>query len=120
VKMASPGAKGHPPSQRAFDSVWWKLFTERKALTEGRLHAGPDQCRNRIRFPAKGYNGCGIALHPEWGAPGSPWRDGHRNMDAHRVVQKALLVDLWRVDFAARDLGPHPETAARRVRRARP
>lgn len=128
VRMASPGKAGKPRSPAAASSPWWAMFLDRKALTSGSLTMGPDgeagttgrvherECRNRVRFPAKGYNGCGTAAHPEWGEPGSPWRPGHVNMDAHRFIAKKLLLELWRVDFAARDLGPSPQTRARRDR----
>ena len=97
------------------DSAYWKLFTERKAVI--RVHEW--QCQNHRRPPAR-PDGCGTLLHPEWGVPGSLWRPGHVNMDAHRVVQKRLVIDLWRAAWAAREeTGPSPATAERRRRRAR-
>jgi hypothetical protein len=129
--MAAPGAKGRPQSATAADSQWWKLFTERLRVTRG--HDGDctadescyvthrrheRQCQNHARPPARS-NGCGTVLYPEWGEPGSPWRKGHVQMDAHRYVAKRLLLELWRADFAVRDLGSHPETRARRERRRR-
>lgn len=121
-------------------SVYWKLYTERKALTsggagwvkdpEGGHWDNPDaarkhehQCQNhRIPGTTKGSPGCGTAKHPEWGAPGAPWRPGHVDMDARRVIQKRFLMDLWRVAWAAREGSPaasNPATAERRERRAR-
>jgi hypothetical protein len=51
-------------------------------------------CQNKNR-PPLAPNGCGIAAHREWGQVGSPWRPGHLNMHAHRIVHKELLRDLW-------------------------
>ena len=50
------------------------------------------ECRNRSRFSP---NGCGIREHPEWGEPGSPWRDGHQHAAALRLVAKTFLDDLY-------------------------
>jgi hypothetical protein len=63
-----------------------ELYDQRKAATEGRVHATP--C---IR--------CGPSGKPA--QPGTPWSDGHRHADALRIVSKALLRDLWLV---ARDI----------------
>jgi hypothetical protein len=120
-----------------FDSVaesdYWKLLTDRLALTRG--HDGPcdagtgpqpcfathrkheRQCQNHKRPPARS-DGCGISLHPEWGEPGSPWRPGHVQMDANRLVQKKLLMDLWKVAWQLHD-ERNPATAERRARRDR-
>lgn len=54
------------------------------------------ECRNRNR-PPLGSNGCGIVAHPEWGAVGSPWRKGHAQAHAFRVVQRQFLADLFDV-----------------------
>jgi len=54
------------------------------------------QCQNKS-IPPNRPNGCGTVAHPEWGAPGSPWRPGHIDMHAHRIVAKAFLKELWRV-----------------------
>lgn len=119
-----------PRSPAATASDYWKVVTERQRETRG--HDGPCPpgracygthyrhtavCRNRARPPQK-PNGCGIALHPEWGEPGSPWRPGHVQADAYRAAAKALLMDLWRTEQATRS-GPNPRTAERRARRKR-
>lgn len=55
-------------------------YYDRKAKTEGRLHA--TECRR-----------CGPSGHP---APeGSPWSDAHRHADALRVLGKTVLRHLW-------------------------
>lgn len=41
-------------------------------------------------------NGCGTSRHPEWGAPGSPWRDGHIHHAALRKAGKQFIKDLYR------------------------
>ena len=53
-------------------------------------------CKNTKR-PPMASNGCATVLKPEWGEPGSPWRPGHLNMHAHRIVHKEFLHDLWRI-----------------------
>jgi hypothetical protein len=63
-----------------------ELYDQRKAATEGCVHATP--C---VR--------CGPAGKPA--QPGTPWSDGHRHADALRIVSKTLLKDLW---LAARDI----------------
>jgi hypothetical protein len=61
----------------------------RKEYAE-RVHEG--ECLNRSRISP---NGCGTRDHPEWGAPGSPWRDGHQHGAAIRLVAKRFLDDLY-------------------------
>lgn len=71
-------------------SPYREVYDQRRAVTETRVH--DTQCQNRSRYSP---NGCGTREHPEWGAPGSAWRDGHRHADALRVVAKEVLRDLW-------------------------
>jgi len=84
----------HTRSEAVADSKYYLTYVGAKADCEllGRVHEF--ECRNRKR-PPMGPNGCGTSLHPEWGAPGSPWRPGHINAHAHRLVWKAFLKDLW-------------------------
>ena len=84
----------HTRSPEIADSMYYKYLTEAKAAAQGKVHQR--QCQNKHRPPLR-PNGCGTVLHPEWGAPGSPWRPGHVDMHAHRVTQKELLRQLWRV-----------------------
>lgn len=55
-------------------------YYDRKAATEGRLHAAA--C---VR--------CGPSGHPA--LEGSPWSDAHRHADALRITGKTILRDLW-------------------------
>lgn len=71
-------------------SPYREVYDQRRLVTETRVH--DTQCQNRSRYSP---NGCGTREHPEWGAPGSAWRDGHRHADALRVVSKEVLRDLW-------------------------
>jgi hypothetical protein len=140
VKAATPSTReasrqfGRPSSPAAAASAYWKTFTERLLDTRG--HDGPcprnpadrscygshrvheHHCQNHVRPPGR-PDGCGTSLQPGWGEPGSPWRPGHVNMDAHRVTQKQLLMDLWRAAWELHGDGTHPETVARRERRHR-
>jgi hypothetical protein len=100
AKMATPVTKegskrfGQPMSEYAAASRYAQIFRERKEKGATKVHQR--QCQNHARPPAHS-NGCGTVLHPEWGEPGSLWRPGHVNMDAHRVVAKEFLRDLWKV-----------------------
>lgn len=85
---------GRPRSQAAHDSEFYQIFAAAKAEGAGRVHTR--QCQNRKR-PPMSPNGCGTVQHPEWGEPGSPWRPGHAQAHAHRVVHKEFLRQLWRV-----------------------
>jgi hypothetical protein len=120
VRAATPSTRegsarfGLPMSPAAAGSHYWKTFTGRKARP---VPVHQHQCQNHVRPPGR-PSGCGTSLHPEWGEPGSPWRPGHVNMDAHRITQKRLLMDLWRAAWELHE-GLHPETAERRERRAR-
>ncbi len=99
MRSATPVTKefsakfGQPVSQIAADSLYWKVFTQAKEEAKAKVHR--TTCRNRKRAPWS--NGCGTVAHPEWGEPGSPWRPGHQLAHAHRVAQKAMLADFWRV-----------------------
>lgn len=77
-------------------SPWRVLYDLRRAETTSRVHT--TECLNRSRITP---NGCGTREHPEWGAVGSPWRPGHQEQDAVRIVAKQILKSLW---HAARDL----------------
>lgn len=59
---------------------WRKIYDDRKADTEGRVHVAP--C---VR--------CGPSGKPA--QPGSEWSKGHRHADALRVLSKELLKGLW-------------------------
>lgn len=83
---------GLPVSQAVADSKYFKIFSDAKADGLTKVHT--ETCKNRKR-PPQHSNGCGTVAHPEWGEPGSPWRPGHAEMHAHRVVGKELLRDLW-------------------------
>lgn len=63
-------------SQGPLSSVYY----DRKAITEGRVHA--TDCRR-----------CGPSGHPA--LAGSPWSDAHRHADALRVTGKTVLRGLW-------------------------
>jgi len=102
----------HSRSEAVAESAYYQLYVDALAAAAG--HEGPCgtgswplpcavthrqhayTCRNTKRPPAS-PNGCGIVLHPEWGEPGSPWRPGHLNAHAHRVVHKEFLHDLWKI-----------------------
>lgn len=72
------------------------VYDEARAKADSAVHTV--QCQNTLKpvggRPA-GSNGCGTQAHPEWGAPGSPLRDGHKAARARRAVAKAVLRDLW-------------------------
>lgn len=73
-------------------SPYCDLYYEYRARYEGTVHA--KQCQNhKPRWASP--NGCGTSDHPEWGAPGSPLRDGHVHSNALRLVGKQFLKDLW-------------------------
>lgn len=72
-------------------SPYRDVYDEARERYAAATHA--TECLNRSRVHP---NGCGIRAHPEWGAPGSPWRDGHQHASALRLVGKAFLADLWR------------------------
>lgn len=79
-----------------------EVYEAARAAAEGKVHSR--ECRNTIRpvaGKAAGSNGCGTQAHPEWGEPGSQWRDGHKHGHALRVVGKTILLDLWK---AAREV----------------
>lgn len=92
TKESSPKF-GQPMSQAAADSKYWQMFVW--AREQGNAKTHKRFCKNRKRAPWS--NGCGTVAHPEWGEEGSPWRPGHVLAHAHRIVQKELLRDYWRV-----------------------
>jgi hypothetical protein len=76
-----------------------ELDDEIAAQLDGREpapHLHQWQCQNRVIPPGK-PNGCGTVAHPEWGAPGSPWRAGHVDAHAQRLTAKKFLEDLHEV-----------------------
>ena len=79
-------------SQDIKDSELFKIFTEARTAAEAKVHTRV--CRNK-KIPPLSPNGCGTSAHPEWGEVGSPWRDGHKNAHAHRVLQKEMLRMFW-------------------------
>lgn len=83
----------HGRSEEVGSSAYYRFFEEVKAASQAKFHSR--ECRNRSFRPP--YTGCGTVAHPEWGAIGSPWRPGHINMHAHRVLRKRFLRDLWEV-----------------------
>lgn len=84
--------RSHTRSEAVANSRYWQVFTKAKAEAQEKKHHR--QCQNKKRPPLR-PNGCGTVLHPEWGAPGTPWRPGHALMHAHRMVHKEFLRDLW-------------------------
>ena len=79
-------------SQDIKDSELFKIFTEARTAAEAKVHTRT--CRNK-KIPPMSPNGCGTSAHPEWGEVGSPWRNGHKNAHAHRVLQKEMLRMFW-------------------------
>jgi hypothetical protein len=77
---ARPATKSMGQSPVRARSPYRDIYDERKAATEGKLHARP--CKR-----------CGPAGHPA--EAGSPWSDAHRHADALRIVGKRFLIDLW-------------------------
>lgn len=81
-----PDKNGNPTPLSPYRVVY---DDARKEYAE-RVHDA--ECLNRSRLSP---NGCGTREHPEWGAPGSPWRDGHQHGAALRMVAKRFLDDLY-------------------------
>lgn len=71
-------------------STYRLVYDRARANVADRVHHS--ECRNRSRITP---NGCGTREHPEWGAPGSPWRPGHQQQHAIRVVAKEILKGLF-------------------------
>jgi hypothetical protein len=94
VKKEKSKYFGRPRSHAAAGSPFYKIYVEARQDAETKTH--DRQCQNRKRPPQRS-NGCGTIANPEWGAPGSPWRPGHVDMHAHRIVHKELLRELWQV-----------------------
>jgi hypothetical protein len=92
ITKADSARAGQPVSRAVADSKFFKIFETQKAYGLTRVHAR--ECRNHKR-PPQHSDGCGIAAHPEWGETGSPWRPGHAEGHAHRIVGKELLRDFW-------------------------
>jgi hypothetical protein len=91
TKETSP-RRGEPMNQAAADSRYFKVFIGAKEDGLTKRHA--TACKNHKR-PPQHSDGCGTTAHPEWGEIGSPWRPGHAEGHAHRMVHKKLLADLW-------------------------
>ena len=92
--FSSSLVRAHTRSETVAGSLFYKILVEAKTTAEGNVHAR--QCQNK-KIPPMRSNGCGTVAHPEWGAPGSPWRPGHVDMHAHRLVAKEFLRELWLV-----------------------
>lgn len=75
-----------------------QVYVAAREACADKVHAV--ECRNTNKMPKK-PNGCSRSEHPEWGAVGSPWRDGHKHAHALRIIRKTFLLDLWKY---ARDL----------------
>jgi hypothetical protein len=100
--------RAHTRSDAVASSKYWAVFTEYKERGLKKKHSY--QCQNKVRPPLS-PNGCGTVAHPEWGEPGSPWRKGHAQANAHRVTQRELIHDLFHVAGG-------PQCDDREVRRA--
>lgn len=74
-------------------SPYRDVYEAARAEYATRIHK--DECRNRKPY-WQAPNGCGTSAHPEWGAPGTPWRDGHQLGSALRIVGKQFVKDLYR------------------------
>ena len=85
---------GRPVSEKAASSPFFLLFQKTKEEGAGKVHER--QCQNH-KPPKFSSNGCGTVAHPEWGEPGSPWRPGHAQAHAHRMVHKEFLRQLWEI-----------------------
>lgn len=88
-------AEGDPYATHSTEcecSPYRLLYDEARKEYAKRVHE--EQCQNRKPRWQK-PNGCGTFEHPEWGAPGTPWRDGHALAAALRLVGKQLLDDLY-------------------------
>jgi hypothetical protein len=86
--------RAHTRSEAVAASPFYKVLVEAKEAAQGNVHEF--QCQNKKRPPMRS-NGCGTVLHPEWGEPGSPWRPGHIDAHAHRLVHKEFLRELRRI-----------------------
>lgn len=74
------------------EGLYRAVYDARRVATSERLHvAACPQCRAK---------------------PGEPWRPGHREADALRIVQKALLKDMWRADRLLRGFSVDVELEA--------
>ena len=85
---------GRPRSEKAASSPFFLLFQKEKEEGAAKVHQWP--CQNH-KLPKFSSNGCGTVAHPEWGEPGSPWRPGHAQAHAHRMVHKEFLRQLWEI-----------------------
>lgn len=74
------------------ESPYRAVYDQAREAAKSKVHL--HQCQNSKR-PPKTPNGCGTQAHPEWGAPGSPWRPGHQHRYALGIVAKEILKDLW-------------------------
>lgn len=83
-------ANGYDLAHRKAITPLGQVYLDARTTYAGRVHE--DECMNRRRISP---NGCGTREHPEWGAPGSPWRDGHQHAAALRLVGERFLDDLY-------------------------
>lgn len=83
-----PDKNGRPRALSPYREVYDKAREE----YADRVH--DKECRNRKPHWAD-PNGCGTSQHPEWGAPGSPWRPGHQKAAALRKAGKQFIKDLY-------------------------
>lgn len=90
VKKTGSGNQPRSPFRNDYDIA--------RADAEDKVH--DRVCRNTKRWPQK-PNGCATRDHPEWGEPGSPWRDGHKAAHAHRITTKAILRRIYEVAWEA-------------------
>lgn len=68
------------PTRRAGAYPYRKVYDSRRAETVDRVHATACHKCTKNGKPS---------------LPGSPWRPGHQQADANRIVAKAILKDIW-------------------------
>lgn len=92
--FATGVVRGTTRSEKVRNSHYYRVFTDALATAraEGKTHR--TQCQNHKAPPLR-PDGCGTVAHPEWGEPGSPWRPGHYQGHALRMVSKQFLADLY-------------------------
>jgi hypothetical protein len=107
-----PDKNGRPRALSPYRTEYDKA----RALSADKVHTA--ECRNRKPY-WQAPNGCGISAHPEWGAIGTPWRDGHQHNDALRKAGKQFLKDLYREAQRLRDEASTWPTPSGRLGHAR-
>jgi hypothetical protein len=88
--------RAHKRSEAVRTSPYYKVYAAAMATAHGEGKRHVTQCQNH-KVPPMRPDGCGTVAHPEWGEPGSPWRAGHYQGHALRMVAKQLLADLYDV-----------------------